>query len=264
MSVIAILASYEYHSGMGVDYRVWLVPKDRAFRPNAAQIAALANALREGGWVPRPDADAQKSKLLELLPGGGPIGKKPCRSELFQETRFEPSWVAFHSGHELVFEWWVNDATQSRVQFPFTFVPYPESGHTYFGVRLIVGHEYFYWTGENVMPFPESETQCHCGEQLAYWTGALAGIPSQRIRTKCPKCGTAFDLLRTSAEIMSFTGERRSVAGGLAFRFALQIDAHKNFPHEEAEFRRYQVKVGIHELWRAHITTPYEIIDTAD
>jgi len=54
------------------------------------------------------------------------------------------------------------------------------------------------------------------------------------------------------------------VAGGLAFQFALQIDAHKNFPHEEAEFRRYKIKDGIQELWRAHIATPYEIIDTAD
>jgi hypothetical protein len=75
----------------------------------------------------------------------------------------------------------------------------------------------------------------------------------------------AFDVSRTSAEIMdAFTGERRSVVGGLAFRFALQIDAHKNFPHEETEFRRYELKDGIHELWRAHIATPYEIIDTAD
>src|SRR5208282_1891017 len=84
MSVIAILASYEYHSGMGVDYRVWLVPKDRAFRPNAAQIAALANALREGGWVPRPDADAQKSKLLELLPGVVRSGKSPAARSCFR------------------------------------------------------------------------------------------------------------------------------------------------------------------------------------
>jgi len=250
---------------MGIDYRVWLVPKDRAFRPNAGQIAALANALREGGWVPRPDADAQRSNLLELLPGGGPIGKKPTRSQLFQETRFEPSWVAFHSDHELVLEWWVNDAAQSRVQFPFTFVPDPESGFSYFGVRLIIGHEFFYETAENLMPFPESETQCRCGEQLAYWTGAVAGIPSQRIRPKCPKCGNDFDVSKISAEILdAFTGERRFVAGGLAFQFALQIDAHKNFPHEEAEFRRYKIKDGIQELWRAHIATPYEIIDTAD
>lgn len=97
-----------------------------------------------------------------------------CRSELFQETRFEPSRVAFHSDHELGFEWWVNGATQSRVQIPFTFVvPYPESGATYFGVRLIIGHEYFYETAENVMSFPESETQRHCGEQIAYCPSSL-------------------------------------------------------------------------------------------
>jgi hypothetical protein len=137
------------------------------------------------------------------------------------------------------------------------FVPYPESGHTYFGVRLIVGHEYFYWTGENVMPFPESDTQCRCGEQLAYWTGFVGRIPSQRIRPACPNCGSAFDISRTAAEILNpWTGESRSVVGGMAFRFALQVDAHKNFPHEELEFRRFRLNSGIHELWRARDFVP--------
>lgn len=250
---------------MGIDYRVWLVSKDRAYRPDPKQIADLANGLRQNKWVPEPDADEQRSNLLELLSEGGPIGRKPCRSEPFEATPFEPGWVAFHSDHELVFTWWVNDAIKSRVQFPFNFVPYPESGLTYFGVRIIIGPEYFYETAENVMPFHESDTQCCCGEQLAYWTGAVPGVPSQRIRLNCPKCGTAFDVSRSSAEILdAFTGERRSVAGGLAFRFALQIDAHKNFPHEEAQFRQYKLNKGIHELWRAHIKTAYEIIETAD
>jgi hypothetical protein len=252
---------------MGVDYRVWLLPTDRAFKPSAEQIAGLANGLRNGRLVPQPDAPGQKSSLLELLPGEdeGPLHKKPSRSEPFAAKPFEPSWVASHGDNEVVFEWWVNDAAESQVDFPFAFVPYPETGLTYFGIRVIVGDEYFYWTGETVMPFPESETQCRCGEQLAYWTGFASGVPSQRIHRECPKCRRAFDVCAIVGEIIHpWTGESRSVRGGMAFRFALQVDAHKNFPHNEELFRKYQIKEEIHELWMAHIAAPYETIDTAD
>jgi hypothetical protein len=202
---------------------------------------------------------------LELLPGKGPTGSKAFRSEPFLPTPLEPSWVAFHREHELVLEWWVDDAVQSGVHFPFTFVPYPESGLTYFGIRLIVGQEYFYWTGENVVHFPDSDTQCRCGEQLAYWTGFASGVPSQRIRPVCPQCGRVFDVSKLAGEVLHpWTGERRSVPGGMAFRFALQVDAHKNFPHEQGLFRRFRLKEGIHELWNVHIAMPYETIDTAD
>lgn len=250
---------------MGVDYRVWLIPKDRAFTPAPEQIAALANALREGKWVPLADAPGQRSRVLELLPGGRSMDNKPSRTEPFLSAQFEPSWVASHTGHELVLEWWVDDAAKSDVRFPFNFLPYPQSGFTYFGIRMILGQEYFYWTGESVMPFIDSATQCRCGEQLAYWTGFAYGVPSQRIRPDCPTCGRAFDISKVAGEILHpWTGERRSVTGGMAFRFAFQVDAHKNFPNYGEEFGRFRLQDGIHELWRVHIATPYETIDTAD
>jgi hypothetical protein len=250
---------------MGVDYRVWLIPRQRSFRPASDQIAKLANALRKGKWVPMPDASGQSSKAVELLPGKTSTGDKPHRSEPLAPTAIEAGWIELHSQHEFVLEWWVNDAAQSNVQFPFTFVPYPESQHTYFGIRLMAGPEYFYWTGENVMPFGDSATQCECGEQLAYWTGFAAGVPSQRIHSQCPACGRAFDISEIEGEIMDcWTGERHPLLGGLAFRFALQVDCHKNFPHEEEAFRRFSLQDAFHELWRTHIAVPYDTLDTAD
>jgi len=40
------------------------------------------------------------------------------------------------------------------------FETYPESEPPYFYVRLIFGNEYFYWSGESVMPFEEQNTVC--------------------------------------------------------------------------------------------------------
>jgi hypothetical protein len=60
---------------MGVDYRVWVIPQQRAFRPSADQFARLPNALRDGNWAPMPDAPGQPSQVLELLPGDGVKGK---------------------------------------------------------------------------------------------------------------------------------------------------------------------------------------------
>jgi hypothetical protein len=249
---------------MGVDYRVWLVPKERSFKPSADRIPALANALYDGNWVPLPEAQGHRSRIVELMPGHDSKNVKPHRSEPISPTRFESSWVEFHNQHELAFEWWVDDAEASGVQFPFNFVPYPESGHTYFGIRLMSGSEYFYWTGETVMEFGVSETQCQCGKQLAYW-GFAPGLPSQRIIRQCPACDSTFDVSKLAAGIQDcWTGEERLVNGGLAFRFALQVDCHKNFPHEENEFRRFRLKDSIQELWQSHISVPYEMIDTAD
>jgi hypothetical protein len=250
---------------MGVDYRVWLIPKQRSFRPNAGQIAALANALRESKWVPMPEAGGQRSKAFELLPGkDAPTDHKPGQSQAFPPVAIESSWVEPHMNNEFVLEWWVDDSGQAGVKFPFVIVPYPDPSQ-YFGIRMILGREYFYWTGENVAPFADSATHCACGDPLAYWTGFASGVPSQRIHPQCPVCGRAFDLSSISCDVLDgWTGKPRSLPGGLAFRFALQVDCHKNFPHDEETFRRFRLQDAFLDLWRIHIGVPYDIVETAD
>jgi hypothetical protein len=250
---------------MGVDYLVWIIPKQRSFRPTADQLSGLANALRDGCWCPKTDAPGQRSGFSELLPGDSVAGKKPTRTQGFASEPFTPSWVEFHSEHELVLDWHVQNQKEAGVQYPFVFDPYPDSGSTYFYVRLILGHEYFYWIGENVTPFDDADTRCVCGEQLAYWTGWAHGVGSQRIHYVCPKCGRGFDPSGKTCQILDgWTGVPAPLLGGLAFRFALVVDCHKHWPHEEEEGRRFHLRPEFLDIWRKFIEVPFEQVVTFD
>lgn len=245
---------------MGVDYRVWVIPQQRTFRPSPDQVASLANALREGGWVPKPEAPGQNSEVIELLPGES----NASRSQKFAAESFTPGWVEFHCQHELLLSWDVLNMTQADVRYPFIFDPYPDFGPPYFHIYLILGDHYFYWTGENVMPFDQQATRCTCGEQLGYEAG-WSGAGSQRIYRFCPKCGQNFDPSTIACDVLdAWTGESRSLLGGHVFRFALLVDCHKYFPREVEAGRRFHLHPEFLELWSTHIGVPFELVVTAD
>jgi hypothetical protein len=207
---------------MSVDYQVWIIPKERSFRPSADQVANLANALRDGAWVPGPEAPGQHSMILELLPGGSELAKTPALVHKFDPKPFTGSWVDSFSRNELVLDWGVNEMVAAGVQYPFVFDPYPDSGPPYFYVYVILGDDYFYYVGENVMPFDEEATKCPCGEQLAYRTGYAAGVPAQRIHRQCPKCQLTFDPSGIACDVLDgWTGQPSPLLGGLTFRSRL-------------------------------------------
>ena len=252
---------------MGVDYIKWVIPKQRDYRPDSKKIANLANALRENHWAPQRASPGQKSALKELLPSieAGVMSKKPVREEAFTSDSISAEWIENHSSYELVLEWCINNSIEAGVNFPMTFDPFPESGPPYFNLRVILGHEYFCWTGENVTPFAEKNTMCSCNEQLAYWTGFAAGAPSQRIAYHCPKCGRQFDTNQISCEVMDgWTGQPEPLIGGLTFRFALVVDCHKYWPPNEEQFKNYHLRSDFLDLWNTHIGVPYDVVTTAN
>ncbi len=215
--------------------------------------------------MPRPEAAGQKSQVSELLPGKSAEEKKLAQVQEFDSEPFTPGWVEFHSQHELVMEWHVQNQREAGVQYPFVFDPYPDSGPPYFYIRLILGHEYFYWTGENVMPFDEASTKCVCQEQLSYWTGWAHGVGSQRIHRACPRCGRGFDPSGRACEVLDgWTGVSTQLIGGLTFCFALVVDCHKYFPSDEEVGRRFHLRAEFLDLWRTFIEVPYEQVFTFD
>lgn len=249
---------------MGVDYQVWVIPQQRAYRPSADQFANLANALRDGNWVPKPEANGQRSQVLELLPGQTTVGRQAVRGQPFVVEPFTAGWVEFHTQHELLLSWNVQNMIEADVKYPFLFDPYPDSGPPYFHVCLILGDGYFYWTGENVMPFDEQAVKCACGEQLSHDTGwSPAG--SGRIHRKCPKCAQAFDPSEIACDMIDgWTGERRPLVGGLTYRFALLVDCHKYWPREQEDGKRFNLRTEFLDLWRTHIGVPFELVVTFD
>ncbi len=250
---------------MGVDYCVWIIPQPRAFRPNANQVASLANALREGRWAPSPGAKHQRSAIFELLAGELTSGKKPGRTYQFDEQPITAGWVEFHSQHELVLDWWINDSDAAGVQFPFDFDPFPDSGPPYFGVSLVLGQDYFSWTGENVTEVNERSTQCTCGNQLAHRTGYAQSAGSERIYRICPKCGREFDPSALTCDVIDgWTGQRSPLEGGLTYRFGMIVNCHKYWPREEEEGRRFKLRPEFLDLWRTHIGVPFDYVVTFD
>jgi hypothetical protein len=252
---------------MGVSYRVWIIPSHRPFRPTVAQFADLANALRESNWVPASGSSGHISTQYELLPGS-PIGhryKQPERAQPLTAERFTPGWIDFYSQHELVLDWYIHNAREARVEFPFAYDPYPDSERQYFSVRLVLGPNYFHWVGDTVMPFGEHQTVCKCSKQLAYATGWAAGLDSGRILYVCPQCGRNFDTSEISCEALEGKkGKSYVLAGGLTFRFGLVVDCQKYFPHDEEDLRKFVLRTEFLALWDLHIGTPFEQIATFD
>jgi hypothetical protein len=251
---------------MGVEHRVWIIPQARAFHPTAEQVANFANALREGNWVPRPAAQEQRSKAIELLPGiEGPLKKRPIRTEEFTAEPFTSAWVESHNQHELMLEWRVDNMSKAGVQYPFVFDPFPGERPPYFDIQLLLGDEYFSYSGENVMPFADQTTQCECGEQLAY-DGGWSPVPVfSRIHRICPQCGRTFDPSDITCDVLDgFTGEPEPLVGGLAFRFALVVDCGKYYPREKEAMRRFDLRPEFLDLWRTHIRVSFEQVRTWD
>jgi hypothetical protein len=160
--------------------------------------------------------------------------------------------------------WDVQDMRAAGVRYPFAFDPFPDSGPPYFFVYLILGDNYFYYTGENVMPFADSATKCQCGEQLAYWTG-YSVAPAQRISRTCQNCGRTFDPSTASCDVLDgLTGDPAPLAGGLTFRFALIVNCHKYWPRDPAELGRFTLRPEFLDLWRTHSGVPFDQVVTFD
>ena len=111
-----------YWRAMGVEYKVWIVPHQRTFRPTAEQVASLANSLCESGWVPKQEVVPRSLQISELLPGNSDFGEKPGWAKEMAPGRFTPDWVAFHSQRELVVRWRVNNMLEAGVQYPSVFL----------------------------------------------------------------------------------------------------------------------------------------------
>ena len=246
---------------MGVELQVWLIPKSRSFHPTLEQFAALANALKTARWLPSVGAEGQRTRMLELLPGSeGPVSKKPTRVHERDDRPLTAAWLETLAEHEIVLEWNIDNVMEAGVEYPFQFDPDPDSGPPYFAVRMFLGNDYFYETNECVTPFDEQGTHCKCGEQLVYDTGWSGVIGGSRIHHLCPGCGSEFDTSEITSEVLDvWTGEP-SVSGGMAFRFAIQVDCGKHFPHDEEEARRFKLRAEFLAIWEEKIGVPFEVV----
>jgi len=50
---------------VGIEYQHYLLPKRRAFRPDADQLRTLIDRLIQGGWIVSPDSPALKQMTFD-------------------------------------------------------------------------------------------------------------------------------------------------------------------------------------------------------
>lgn len=100
---------------------------------------------------------------------------------------------------------------------------------------------------------------------MVYYTGWAHGPRSGRIHRICPSCGSNFDPCSATCKILDgWRGEPHPLKGGLTFRFALVVDCHKYWPHEEEALKRFELRQDFLDLWRTHIGVPFERVVTVD
>jgi hypothetical protein len=244
---------------MGVEYRHFVMPLDRAFQPAFGRIATLVERLRAERWVLTPEHPAfegQFNKPAEVRAcertGGRAerFGPNPSRSRRMRwETALpvpipiDEAWLsalrdpgaADPQADELALIFPVNlpdgDWDDLDVRYPFTF---GEDEPGYHDVIVLASRDFIHHSSENIDPV---ETACaRCGADLGYEPDdrlfVVAADFHARIRARCPGCGAPFHPSAQRVEIRDgyTTSHAGLLAGGAAFRFAVVVDCSKGWP----------------------------------
>lgn len=201
---------------MGVEYRHFVVPRARGFRPAPEALARFVEDLDRGFWIP-PDA--------------GPRVRAPGRPDETLSRNPDEAWFAGRASADLILSWDVEDLEADGVRNHLASGA-PEDEELYADVQLHLATDYVLRTSDVVEPF--ASTRCPCGAELEYEVPAhdSRGDPfySPRLRRTCP-CGRGFDPSELEVTVHDpWTGEPSRLRGGLAYRFALVIDRGKCLP----------------------------------
>jgi hypothetical protein len=188
---------------MGVEFRTFLIPRDNAFRPDAATARRLIAALQEAKFI--PDADA----VMQLAD---------------REARLDES--ADLSAAEFILRWSVDDRRRNGLEHPLADIV-EDAGHgAYYDVRLNFADDFVEVVSESIDPLPNL---CACGQDLGY--DAEPDIfYAGRVRRICPSCTQPYrpqDHAATHRDGIS--GAEREIMGGAYHRFAIVIDCGKHW-----------------------------------
>src|SRR5215471_12162700 len=191
---------------MGVDYRYYLIPKARAFLPEASQVNSFLRQAEGDAWL-RSRYPGCITKRAE--------GQKTRREAIKLENVPSVLTELWNSGIRMGWRLWRRDHD----------IPYDLEIHA-------SSLEYVYHTSETVDWFGDSVNCSQCGTRLDHEAATyMFGIAA--IYANCPQCGRLFDPSDLPATYThGWTGEKSVLPGGITYRFALVID---NVPPEEWE-----------------------------
>ena len=250
---------------MGAEmYCRWLIPKGNEFRPSAAAVAGLVAQLRSKKWV--ADASDLTScrfdgaiERLAASTGGLAVrtidntfgddrsaGLLASAEPLPQELTAE--WLDAPSREELRLVWPVDRKGElAPMVYPLSLFPSSgaEDKFAAYTLEVHLSSDYVHPEARDIGSIP---TECTCGEDLAFeWdtdelVPAFAG--SSGIFSSCEACCRSFDPSAATATMTRpFDGEKVTVRGGAAYRFAIKFASQFFVKDASLAFNRDLVKL---------------------
>ena len=220
---VDLVSGLRYPVAMGVEYRNFLLPRDRAFVPTAERISRLVERMRAERWILTPASDhgaaggwaepfiekatSPRQRRVEVQPVPIPVGaewlagrRDPCGANAQADE------LALH------FEVSAPDEGFSDLDLPYPLA-YGEDEPGYHDILVYASRDFVWHLGYG-------DVACACGAPLAYTVGRGTIAPidlEERIRSMCPACTAPF-------------GGDLGDAEGIAFRFAVVVDCGKGWP----------------------------------
>ena len=241
-------------------YSRWLIPKGNEFRPGATSLAGLVQHLRKDRWIVDASTLAScrfEGPLQAVAAATGGLARKTVDKAFGEGARArvgagaEPQpwdlsadWLDDPEREDLALVWPVHRKRAASVDhplaYPLSILPKPnECGECApYVLELHRSSDYVYPEADDI---GELETECPCGEDLAFAWDEDELVPafarSTGIYASCVECARTFEpAKKTATLIRPFDGARSTVAGGAAYRFALKIESETFVAHPALAF----------------------------
>jgi hypothetical protein len=199
---------------MGVEFKLYLIPRDNTFRPDAATAERLSRALTEANFATG----------ARFVRDGS--GEREAATVNYDQP-------------EMIVGWHIEDHLAQRLVHPLEpelIVSYEVKGEIkthggYYELELHFAEDFVTSPSEII---DQIDATCECGTGLEYDPPLERDVfYSSRIRRVCPECGEPFRPQDHAAFTRHpFTGEEGELAAGVTYRFAIVVDCGKGWVHD--------------------------------
>lgn len=245
--------------GGGLEYAHYLIPRANDFRPTLAQVASLTIAWLDAGYIPKAGsaalqridytksiwAEAAKATGSALLKNRIDFKSAPVPLDAATQTEL--------AARDYRLIWPIQTAWTAGLKYALDQMPTARRGTDGPGYNLEIHslNDYVYVSSELIASFPNVDPAARpvpckvSGTDIHYVSEPIDRMFDQlgsRIRHTCPTCSTIFKPQERRVSVRDgWTGERRDVAGGATYRFAIVIDCGTDIPEQRpnavAEFK---------------------------
>ncbi|MHB1048037.1 MAG: hypothetical protein ACYC4P_18705 [Thermoanaerobaculia bacterium] len=249
---------------MSTEYRHFLVPTPRSWRPSPAALAAFIQLLTEEHLLPSARGSHFVSGDDENADYDDPslpvaLLNTPSGLNLAVPFPVTTDWLANVMATDFRLSWPVDEPQALNVLYPFVPTA-PELEAPSFRFTVHSGLDYVYVQGPNVGPlrrFPFRSPRCVCGIELEYRSNVRYVLDGPRLRAVCPSCRTEFHPERYSSRITDdWTGATRKVPGGLVYRFAVVLECEKALPSRPG--RSPTLRQPLSQAWQQSLGCGFE------